>query len=246
MKAKSEIAMTTVMTTAINIALGAMTDEEVVERTLAGETALFEVLMRRHNQRLYRTAYSILRDEGEAEDVMQDAYVRSYLHLDQFDGRAQFSTWLTRIAVHEALARLRKRQRLVDIDGIEGSMKMESRSASPEQEVLTQTLRLVLEAAIDELPQTYRTVFMLRGVEGMSTAETAKCLDISEEAVKVRLHRARVLLRKGIYAQTGAVTSSAFQFGHARCDRVVSAVFERIRSQHGFDVQDLRIPGHKP
>jgi len=229
--------MTIVMTAAITAAPGAITDEEIVERIRAGETALFETLMRRHNQRLYRAAYSILGDAGEAEDVMQDAYVRSYMHLDQFDGRAQFSTWLTRIAVHEALARVRKRQRLVDIEDVEGSMKMVSKTASPEQEALTQTLRLVLEAAIDKLPQTYRSVFMLRGVEGMSTAETAECLDISEEAVKVRLHRARVLLRKGIYAQTGAVTASAFQFGQQRCDRMVSAVFERIRSQHGFDVR---------
>jgi RNA polymerase sigma-70 factor (ECF subfamily) len=211
-----------------------MTDEEVVERVLAGETALFEVLMRRHNQRLYRAARSILSDEGEAEDVIQDAYVRSYMHLDQFDGRAKFSTWLTRIAVHEALARLRKRRRLIGIDAapgsMEGSMQFESKAASPEQEVLTRTLKLVLEAAIDRLPQNYRSVFMLREVEGLSTAEAAECLDISEESAKVRLHRARALLRKEIYAQTGAATASAFQFGQARCDRIVSAVFERIRS----------------
>lgn len=209
-----------------------MTDEEVVGRVLAGETALFEVLMRRHNQRLYRATRSILRDEGEAEDVIQDAYVRSYMHLDQFDGRAKFSTWLTKIAVHEALARARKRQRLVEIDAApestEVSMKLESKTASPEQETLMRTFKLVLEAAIDKLPQTYRSVFMLREVEQMSTAETAECLDISEELVKVRLHRARALLRKEIYAQTGAVTASAFQFGQERCDRIVSAVFERI------------------
>ncbi|HVG17776.1 MAG TPA: RNA polymerase sigma factor [Blastocatellia bacterium] len=219
-------------TTAITIATSTITDEEVVERVRAGEAALFEVLMRRHNQRLYRTARSILRDEGEAEDVIQGAYVRSYMHLDQFDGRAKFSTWLTRIAVHEALARLRKRQRFIDIDveqgSTEGSMKLESKAASPEQEVLTRTLKLVLEAAIDKLPQAYRSVFMLREIEGLSTSETAECLDISEESVKVRLHRARVLLRKEIYAQTGAATASAFQFGQTRCDRIVSAVFERI------------------
>ena len=224
--------MTMVRTAAITTAANAMTDEEVVERVRAGETALFEVLMRRHNQRLYRAARSILGDEGEVEDVIQDAYVRSYLHLDQFDGRAQFSTWLTRIAVHEALARLRKRQRLVYIDAapgpMEGSMKLESKTTSPEQEMLTRTLKVALEASIDKLPQTYRSVFMLREVECMSTAETAQCLDISEEAVKVRLHRARALLRKEIYAQTGAATASAFSFGQERCDRIVSAVFERI------------------
>src|SRR5918999_3077488 len=143
------MAMTMVSTAAISIASSPMTDEEVVERVRAGETALFEVLMRRHNQRLYRAARSILGDEGEAEDVMQDAYVRSYQHLDQFDGRAKFSTWLTRIAVHEALARLRKRRRLVDIDSasgsMENSMRLESNTPSPEQEVLTHTLKMVLE-----------------------------------------------------------------------------------------------------
>ncbi|HYP27424.1 MAG TPA: RNA polymerase sigma factor [Blastocatellia bacterium] len=218
----------------ITIASSEMSDEEVVERVLAGETALFEVLMRRHNQRLYRAARSILGEDGEAEDVMQDAYVRSYIHLDQFDGRAKFSTWLTRIAVNEALARLRKRQRLVGIDSASGSaedsMALESRTASPEQEMLTHTLKVVLEAAVDRLPDTYRSVFMLREVEGMSTAETSECLDLSEESVKVRLHRARALLRKEIYTQTGAATASAFQFGQSRCDRMVSAVFERIHS----------------
>ena len=228
-------------TAAITTVASAMTDEEVVERVRGGDTALFEVLMRRYNQRIYRTARSILRDNAEAEDVTQDAYVRSYLHLDQFDGRAKFSTWLTRIAVHEALARLRKRQRLVEIDAasesMEEGMNLESKEPSPEQEVLTQTWKAVLEAAIDRLPQVYRSVFMLREVEQMDTAETALCLDISEGAVKVRLHRARVLLRKEIYAQTGAATAEAFHFDGARCDRIVYAVFERIRSLHDFDGQ---------
>ena len=226
--------MTMVSTAAIPIWASAMTDEEVIGRVRAGETAFFEILMRRHNQRLYRAVRSILNNESEAEDVIQDAYVRSYIHLDQFDGRAKFSTWLTRIAIHEALARLRKRRRVVDIDvasgSLEESMKLESKSASPEQEVLTGTLKMVLESAFDRLPETYRSVFMLREVEGMSTAETAECLDISENSVKVRLHRARVLLRKEIYTQTGAATVAAFQFGQGRCDRVVSAVLDKICS----------------
>lgn len=220
-------------------AASAMTDEEVVERVKAGETALFEVIMRRYNQRLYRVTRSILGNDGEAEDVTQDAYVRSYMHLDQFDGRAKFSTWLTKIGVHEALARLRHRRRLVEIDAasesMEDRMKLESRAPSPEQEVLTHTMKIVLEAAIDRLPETYRSVFMLREVEGMSTAETAECLDLSEESVKVRLHRARSMMRKDIYAQTGAATVAAFQFMGARCDRMVSAVLERIGSLEGVD-----------
>jgi RNA polymerase sigma-70 factor (ECF subfamily) len=226
--------MMMVRTAAIGSRASAMTDDEVVERVRAGETPLFEVIMRRYNQRLYRVTRSILGNDTEAEDVTQDAYVRSYLHLDQFDGRAKFSTWLTKIAVNEALARLRKRQRVIEIDAelgsTEGCMKLESKAPSPEQEVLTQTIRVVLEAAVDKLPETYRSVFMLREVEELSTAETAECLDISEESVKVRLHRARSLLRKHIYAQTGAATAGAFQFLGARCDRMVSSVLARIES----------------
>ena len=222
-----------VRTAAITVAASAMTDEEAVARVKAGETALFEVIMRRYNQRLYRVVRSILGNDGEAEDVTQEAYVRSYMHLDQFDGRAKFSTWLTRIAVHEALARARKRQRLVEIDAasisMEDGMNLESKAPSPEQEVLTHTMRIVLEAAVDTLPETYRSVFMLREVEGMTTAETAECLDLSEESIKVRLHRARSLLRKHIYAQTGAATTAAFQFMGARCDCMVSTVLKRIQ-----------------
>jgi RNA polymerase sigma-70 factor, ECF subfamily len=113
---------------------------------------------------------------------------------------------------------------------MEVSMNLESKAPSPEQEVLTQTMKIVIETAVEKLPETYRSVFMLREVEGMSTAETAECLDLSEEAVKVRLHRARALMRKQIYAQTGAATAAAFQFLGARCDRLVSAVLERIQS----------------
>ena len=224
--------MTMVPTMTIGAAVSVMSDEEVVRRVRAGETALFEVIMRRYNQRLFRVTRSILGNDGEAEDVTQDAYVRAYMHLDQFEGRAQFSTWLTKIAVHEALARLRARRRLVDIDAPSGSvedgMNLESKAPSPEQEVLNHTIRIVLETAVDRLPETYRSVFMLREVEGMSTAETADCLDLSEEAVKVRLHRARSLLRKQIYAQTGAATVGAFQFLGARCDLMVSTVLGRI------------------
>jgi RNA polymerase sigma-70 factor (ECF subfamily) len=136
--------------------------------------------------------------------------------------------------VHEALSRARKRQQVVEIDAapesMEISMKLESQAPSPEQEVLTSATRVILEGAVDRLPETYRSVFMLREVEGMTTAETAGCLDLSEDAVKVRLHRARSLLRKEIYAQTGAATVSAFQFMGTRCDRLVAAVMEKIRS----------------
>jgi RNA polymerase sigma-70 factor, ECF subfamily len=211
-----------------------LSDEEVVERVRAGETAWFEILMRRYNRRLFRVSRSILSDDAEAEDVMQDAYVRAYTHLDQFDGRASFATWLTKIAVHEALARLRRRRRLVEMDAFTEASEEQrmpvSKTPSPEQEVLIRTLGIILESAINQLPAAYRSVFMLREVEEMSTAETAECLGISEEAVKVCLHRARARLRKAITAETRLATASAFQFDGARCDRIVSAVFERLSS----------------
>lgn len=221
-------------TTAITAAASALSDEEVVERVRTGETALFEVIMRRYNQRLFRVTRSILGNDAEAEDVTQEAYVRSYLHLDQFQGRARFSTWLTKIAVNEALARLRDNRRFVGIDAetdsTEDHVSLESKTPSPEQEALIRTMRIVMEAAVNSLPEIYRPVFMMRDVEGMSTAETAECLELSEESVKVRLHRARALLRKHIYTQTGAATAGAFQFLGARCDRMVSVVLERIQS----------------
>jgi RNA polymerase sigma-70 factor, ECF subfamily len=217
---------------AIKLAQSAISDEEIVERVKTGETALFAVLMRRYNRRLYRVARAILGDESEAEDVMQDAFVRSYTHLYQFDGRAKFSTWLTKIAVYEAGKRARDRRRFVEVDAMkesgEDAMLVDSQTPSPDQELLTRALGMALEAAIERLPETYSSVFMLREVEGLSTAETADCLGISDDAVKVRLHRARGLLRKDILLHTGAATTSAFQFAGIRCDRVVEAVLQQI------------------
>jgi RNA polymerase sigma-70 factor (ECF subfamily) len=208
------------------------TDEQVIERVLAGETAAFEVVMRRYNQRLYRMARAILRDDHEAEDVMQDTYVRAYQHLAQFAGRARFSTWLIRIAVHEALARKRRRQRLAGLDTITGPsgelVMPASPSIDPEYCASTSELHHLLEEAILALPEDYRTVLVMRDVEEMSTAEAAEVLEITEENAKVRLHRARALLRKELYARTRGTTSAAFQFHATRCDRVVANVFASL------------------
>jgi RNA polymerase sigma-70 factor (ECF subfamily) len=213
-----------------------LSDEEVVARVLAGETAMFEIVMRRHNQRLYRVARAILRDDGEAEDVMQDAYVRAYEHLDQFAGRAMFSTWLTRIAVHEALARQRRRDRYEELDPMserEGDPMDRFASVTPNPEQLTSNseLRKLLENAVEKLPDAYRVVFMLRDVEEMSTTETAYALEITEENVKVRLHRARALLRKSLFMLAGTESKEAFSFNAVRCDRVIKNVFERIQKR---------------
>ena len=213
----------------------ALSDEEVVRRVREGDTPLFEVLMRRYNQRLYRVARGILRDDAEAEDVMQHAYVEGYLHIGQFEGRAAFSTWLTKIAVYEALARLRRRGKELLVDPLpeadEDPMStLRSPRPDPEQQAAQGEARVLLEQAIDALPTAYRSVFVLREVEGLSTAESAECLDVSVEVVKTRLHRARALLREELLARAGVAASTAFSFHLSRCDRVVAAVFERLRS----------------
>ncbi len=214
------------------------TDEQVVARVLAGDTALFEIIMRRYNQRLYRVARAILRDDAEAEDVMQDAYVRAFQHLGQFAGRAKFSTWLTRIAVNEALARARRRGRFDELEDLvesHGDSMMASSAPSPEQQASVGELKGLLEAAVLSLPEHYRAVLMMRDIEEMSTAEVAACLELSEENVKVRLHRARALLRKELYARAGEGASAAFPFPATRCDRVVQAVFERLNRLQAQD-----------
>jgi RNA polymerase sigma-70 factor (ECF subfamily) len=206
------------------------TDEEVVERVKAGDTALYEIVMRRFNRRLYRVARAILHDDAEAEDVMQDAYVRAYQHLNQYAGRAPFSAWLTRIAVHEALARLRSRNRTEQLEetGQNGelSMNMVETSLDPEQNASRAELGQLLEDAVLGLPEQFRTVVMLRDVEELSTSETAVALDLSEENVKVRLHRGRALVRRDLFARVGATARDAFPFMGARCDRVVERLFE--------------------
>ena len=207
----------------------ALSDEEVVARVIEGQTALYEVLMRRYNERVYRAARSIVKDEDEAEDVMQQAYVNAYAHLRQFDGRAKFSTWLTRIAIHEALARARKRGRYESVDFEEESRVVDHQSApDPEHRAFAGELRSLLEASIDELPDGLREVFMLREVDGLNTSETAECLGVSEDVVKTRLSRGRAALRNLLAERAGILAPEAFRFPQPRCDRVVAAVFARI------------------
>src|SRR5262245_47187149 len=223
----------------------ALSDEEIVRRVLAGESPLFEMIMRRYNQRLFRAVRAILRDDVEAEDVLQEAYVRAYEHLGQFEGRARFSTWRARIAIHEALARRRKGHRLLSLDGQEarsigsgasGSSEtrrpvlvdMEAHRTTPEDEASASELRAALDRALQEMPESLRLVFMLREVEGLDTDETAACLDLSAANVKVRLHRARALLRERIDCTLGAEVRKLHQFAGARCDRLVARVLARI------------------
>jgi RNA polymerase sigma-70 factor (ECF subfamily) len=207
------------------------TDEEVVARVLAGDQGLFEILMRRHNQRIYRIVRGILRDDGEAEDVMQDAYVRAYQHLAQFEGRSTFVTWLSRIAMHEAFARSRRLGREVSLDSEPEWSAMSPQaptSKSPEANAANNELRASLEAAISSLPQKYRSVVILRDVEELTTAEVATSLEISEDLIKVQLHRGRALVRKALFRQSGQAIRELFAFPATRCDRVVAAVLARI------------------
>jgi RNA polymerase sigma-70 factor, ECF subfamily len=207
-------------------------DDEVVARVLAGDTALFEIVIRRYNQLLYRVTRSILHDDAETEDVMQEAYVRAYEHLDQFAGRAQFRTWLTRIAINEALARVERGKRFHRPDpSTQSGDHMDhfaSTDPSPEQQVVNSEMQCLVENAIARLPEAYRCVFVLRDVEQVSTEEVARILNLSESTVKVRLHRARRTLRRTVFQRTGEQVLRAFPFDAVRCDRIVARVFERI------------------
>jgi RNA polymerase sigma-70 factor (ECF subfamily) len=206
-----------------------LSDTEVVRRILGGDTALFEILMRRYNQRVYRAVRAILGSDEDAEDVMQQAYLNAYTHLGQFEERAQFSTWLTRIAVNEALGRRRKRQRTAWDGGEELMVELESNVPNPEQQASTSQMREVMERELAALPAAYRTVLVLREVEGLSTAETAECMSVSEDVVKQRLHRARGMVRAALERRAGETLGAVYPFGNARCDRVVAAVMARIR-----------------
>jgi RNA polymerase sigma-70 factor (ECF subfamily) len=211
------------------------TDQQVVDRVLTGDTALYEIIMRRYNQRLYRITRAILRDDAETEDAIQDAYVRAYQHLDQFAGHAAFSTWLTRIAVNEALRRLRLRRRNPQLEDSEsdeeGPMTAVEPSPDPEQRASINELKQVLEDAVLELPDQYRSVIMLRDVEELSTAETAAVLDLTEQNVKVRLHRGHAMMRERFLARLGSNGREAFPFMGSRCDRVVLGVFARLKNE---------------
>lgn len=200
-------------------------DEELVRRVRAGETPLYEQLMRRYNQRIFRVIRSVISNDTDAEDVLQEAWVRAFEHLDQFEGRASFSTWVTKIAFYESLARARKSAHFRPLDDNHGE-----NMDNPEKQAMRDELGKMLQSAVDLLPASYRSVFVMRAVERMSTAETAACLEISEEAVKTRLHRSRSMLRRDLERRMGPALTAAYSFLGHRCDRVVAAVMQRVTS----------------
>jgi RNA polymerase sigma-70 factor, ECF subfamily len=199
-------------------------DNHLVRRVLAGEAGLFEILVHRHSQRVYRAARAILKDDEDAADVVQETFVRAYRKLGQFAERAKFSTWLTKIGVYEARARRRKgRARAVsarESDAPGEAANQPDTGIDPEREVLVREVRALLEAAIEDLPEHYRTVFVMRAVEELSTAETAEVLNLSQDVVKIRLRRARASLREKLRAAVGPLGGWAFLFAGDRCQRM--------------------------
>jgi RNA polymerase sigma-70 factor (ECF subfamily) len=207
-----------------------ISDEEVVGRVVAGESELFEILLRRHNQRVYRIARAITGDDAQAEDLAQEGWVRAYQHLPEFEGRARFSTWLTRIVLHEGWARVRKGRRFEPIaDESETSEEFMTPAPDPESRAVSSEMREYLESAVDAIPEPYRVVLVLRDVEELSTAETAETLQLTENAVKIRLHRARGMVRQQLAARVGEGARQAFPFLGNRCDDMVRRVMLRIQ-----------------
>jgi len=214
-----------------------LSDTDLVQLVAAGHQRAFEQLMRRHNQALYRTARSILRDDAEAEDVVQEAYLLAYRNIGKFRGDAKLSTWLTRIVVNEAIARSRKSSRraeIIRLDGVSVNHELTEESMNeampeqPDQSAVRAEMRRLLEKKIDELPDAFRTVFMLRAVEEMTSEEVATCLDIPEATVRTRFFRARSLLREALSLEVDFALGEAFSFDGARCDRIVTGVFSKL------------------
>lgn len=208
------------------------TDDELIGMTLRGEAPGFRQIMQRYNHTLYRVARSILGGDGDAEDVLQEAYLRAFAHLHEFRGDAQLSTWLTRIVVNESLGRLRRRKQQVDVSGVDDMARnadaeiihLFQQDSNPETTAARANVRRMLERAIDGLPDHFRIVFVMRDVEDFNVEETANFLGLRTQTVKTRLHRARRLLRQALNHQLQQGMSDAFPFGGARCARFTDHV----------------------
>ena len=217
------------------VSLQALPEAELAARVAAGDSHAFEALMRRHNRTLFRTARAILRNDAEAEDALQDAYVRIFGAIGAFRGESKLSTWLVRVTANEALMRLRKQRRRTNVV----ELRSEEPGADPEEAFMSQEelperaagraqIRRLLESKIDALPDACRAVFMLRGVEELTVEETAAALGIPEPTVRTRFFRARALLREALSQEIDLAQDDAFAFAGARCDRIVQRVLQRI------------------
>lgn len=209
-----------------------LSDGELVGRIRAGDGRAFEFVMRRHNRMMFRAARAILGSDADAEDAVQEAYVRAYHGLAGFRGEAKLSTWLVRIVVNQALGQRRSHsqalQAAIRSEQDEEAVQNVPGGDSPEEAMMRNELCRVLESSVDRLPQDYRTVFMLRTIEGLSVADTAACLGISPALVKVRLFRARHLLRTMLERELTPSLGETFAFAGARCDRIVASVLARL------------------
>lgn len=206
-------------------------DAQLVQRVVSGELSAFEALMRRHNRVVFRTVRSVIRSDAEAEDVAQDAWIAAYRHVAQFEGRASFATWVTKIAIRLALLRMRQRAKLESLDEEIGPLSMavdDDERDDPMRALERRQLARLLERTIDQLPLEYRMVLVLRDVEQRSTTEVAESLGMSEENVRVRLHRSRAALRTLIQADLGDALHDVFAFDGERCQRMTAAVLSRL------------------
>jgi RNA polymerase sigma-70 factor (ECF subfamily) len=215
----------------------ALDDAALVRLARAGDAASFRAIMQRSNRRLYRIARAVVNNDSEAEDVVQEAYVRAFTGLRDFRGESSLATWLSRIVLNEAMGRLRRRRPTVDIAAMETGQAppgevvrfpLASMEPDPERAIAQRQISALLESAIDGLPDLFRTVLVARAVEGMSIEETAELFGLKPETVKTRLHRARHLLREALEKQIGPVLSDAFPFDGRRCERTTEAVLARI------------------
>ena len=204
-----------------------LADTELIERIRAGDMRAMDALMRRHNRVLYRTARAILRDDAEAEDAVQEAYLQAYRSLDSFRGESKFSTWLVRIAANQALMRRRRSTRAAEVVPIDGAIGMEEQGQDDQGDHM---LRRLLEKRIDALPDGYRSVFVLRALEELTVEETSAALGIPEPTVRTRYFRARSLLRESLARDVDRTLEDAFAFAGERCDRIVAHVLERIKA----------------
>jgi RNA polymerase sigma-70 factor (ECF subfamily) len=218
------------------IAAAAATDAELVQRARARDEAAIRIIMQSNNRRLYRIARGILRNDSEAEDVVQETYLRALTHLDDFRGDSSLSTWLARIAMNEALGRLRRQRPSVDLSTLAPAVleaqiirfPLSSAPEDPEKSMAQREIQHVVEHAIDELPEAFRIVFITRVIEGMNVEETADILGLKPETVKTRLHRARAMLRDNVEKKIGPVVMDAFPFAGRRCERLTDAVLKRL------------------
>ncbi len=223
------------MTFQAEISLADRSDPELVALALANDIRGFRAIMRRYNRRLFRVARGILRDDAMAEDALQEAYLKAFRHLADFQGASAFSTWLTRIVMNEALGRLRRERRMPEVSVDTAAMQSRvvdfptgSPIDNPEITMAQRQILKLVEEATDSLPEEYRLVFILRVIEEMSVEETAEMLSLKPETVRSRLHRARALLRRQLDALIGPVAMDAFPFAGWKCDRLTERVMEQL------------------